>query len=194
MFVSPTGSRLFTRGLGQCTILLFSGSTNLFHVLSIIQSPSQPTGVNTLLAKIHICVSQLEQLPVRLADLPGRRGSQALQFFNTHHIKCVLERHSSAVGGAQWKGGALRIDPLATIQVLQFIPKCSVPHSLSVDPGAVHDGEGVWASQWKEVRGARVSGNCVCESVSRCQFIGQRMGTWERACSQSLGLDRVERG
>ncbi len=64
-----------------------------------------------------MCVSQLEQFPVRLQEGPGRRGSQAIHFFNTHQIKCQLERHASAVGGGQWKRGPLRIDPLATIQV-----------------------------------------------------------------------------
>lgn len=93
-------------------------------------------GMAILLSKLHGCINQLEQFPVRVHDLPGRRyvcvehillvcfnlnnyyrGSQALKFFNSHQIKCTLERHPSAVDTNQWKGGVLRIDPLATIQV-----------------------------------------------------------------------------
>lgn len=77
------------------------------------------TGMAILLSKLHGCLNQLEQFPVRVNDLPGRRGSQALKFFNSHQIKCTLERHPSAVDTNQWKGGVLRIDPLATIQTLE---------------------------------------------------------------------------
>ena len=47
------------------------------------------------------------------------RGSQAMKFFNSHQIKCNLERHPSASGIQSWKGGMVRIDPLATLQVLR---------------------------------------------------------------------------
>jgi hypothetical protein len=42
-----------------------------------------------------------------------------MRFFNTHQIKCLLERHPSAAQTSQWKGGPLRIDPLATVQTLE---------------------------------------------------------------------------
>ncbi|CAI7994466.1 E3 ubiquitin-protein ligase TRIP12 [Geodia barretti] len=52
--------------------------------------------------------------------MPGRRGSQALKFFNSHQIKCSLEKHSTAPSSvSNWKGGPLRIDPLATLQTLE---------------------------------------------------------------------------
>jgi len=44
------------------------------------------------------------------------RGSHALKFFNSHQIKCTLEKHPLAKDTNPWKGGMLRIDPLATIQ------------------------------------------------------------------------------
>ena len=125
------------------------------------QSPSGPTGVSVLVQKIHMCVSQLEQLPVKVHDLPGRRGSHAMRFFNTHQIKCVLERHPSAVGGGQWKGGPLRIDPLATIQV-GVISVCVhgwvvVMATDFVDTGAVHGGSWVRQTRREEGGGVRVS-------------------------------------
>ena len=115
------------------------------------RSSSGPSGVAVLLTKLHGCINQLEQFPVRVHELPGRRyvcsnmhmhdmhyrrkgrccvlnfmlvslllsrGSHALKFFNSHQIKCTLERHPSSLDTNSWKGGVLRIDPLATIQVL----------------------------------------------------------------------------
>lgn len=45
-----------------------------------------------LVAKLSGCVSQLEQFPVKVHDLPassgvGRGGTSALKFFNTHQLK-----------------------------------------------------------------------------------------------------------
>ena len=44
----------------------------------------------------------------------------AIKFFNTHQLKCVLERHPCCKNGAkQWKGGPVRIDPLAQIHSVE---------------------------------------------------------------------------
>lgn len=45
-----------------------------------------------LVTKLGGCVSQLEQFPVKVHDLPagssaGRGGTSALKFFNTHQLK-----------------------------------------------------------------------------------------------------------
>lgn len=52
------------------------------------------TEINTnclqlLVTKLNNCVSQLEQLPVKVHDLPAgaRGGTSALKFFNTHQLK-----------------------------------------------------------------------------------------------------------
>jgi E3 ubiquitin-protein ligase TRIP12 len=50
-------------------------------------SPPSQLGLVPLLQKLHGCVSRVEQFAVRVYDMPGRRGSQALRFFNTHQIK-----------------------------------------------------------------------------------------------------------
>ncbi len=72
--------------------------------------------LSSLLAKLHNCVNQLEQFAVRVNDLPlaaggGECGSKnAIKFFNTHQLKCLLRRHascSSTSGSSQlshWKG------------------------------------------------------------------------------------------
>lgn len=53
------------------------------------------TWMGALVAKLNGCVSQLEQFPVKVHDLPassgaGRGGTSALKFFNTHQLKVSL--------------------------------------------------------------------------------------------------------
>lgn len=48
--------------------------------------------MSALVTKLNGCVSQLEQFPVKVHDLPastgnGRGGTSALKFFNTHQLK-----------------------------------------------------------------------------------------------------------
>lgn len=47
------------------------------------------------------------------------RGSQALKFFNTHQLKCQLQRHPDSTNVKQWKGGPVKIDPLALVQAIE---------------------------------------------------------------------------
>lgn len=53
------------------------------------------TWMSALVAKLNGCVSQLEQFPVKVHDLPassgaGRGGTSALKFFNTHQLKVCI--------------------------------------------------------------------------------------------------------
>ncbi|KAM8953484.1 E3 ubiquitin-protein ligase TRIP12 isoform 3-T3 [Pelodytes ibericus] len=87
----------------------------------------EPTENGHLLALIHKmnnCLSQMEQFPVKVHDFPsgngtGSRGSQALKFFNTHQLKCQLQRHPDCTNVKQWKGGPVKIDPLALVQAIE---------------------------------------------------------------------------
>ncbi|XP_044060104.1 E3 ubiquitin-protein ligase TRIP12 isoform X2 [Siniperca chuatsi] len=77
-----------------------------------------------LVHKINSCLSQMEQFPVKVHDFPsgngnGSRGSQALKFFNTHQLKCQLQRHPDCTNVKQWKGGPVKIDPLALVQAIE---------------------------------------------------------------------------
>ncbi|XP_069701943.1 E3 ubiquitin-protein ligase TRIP12 isoform X2 [Periplaneta americana] len=84
-----------------------------------------PASMSALVAKLSGCVSQLEQFPVKVHDLPagtgtGRGGStSALKFFNTHQLKCNLQRHPDCTNLKQWKGGTVKIDPLALVQAIE---------------------------------------------------------------------------
>ena len=57
--------------------------------------------LSLLVSKLNNCLSQLEQLPVKVHDLPAgtRGGTSALKFFNTHqlkvHIAVLLDRRAS---------------------------------------------------------------------------------------------------
>lgn len=51
--------------------------------------------LSLLVTKLNNCVSQLEQFPVKVHDLPAgaggaRGGTSALKFFNTHQLKVRL--------------------------------------------------------------------------------------------------------
>lgn len=80
--------------------------------------------ISNLVNKLNACISQLEQLPVKLHDFVGlgngnTRGASALKFFNTHQLKCNLQRHPQCNNLRQWKGGPVKIDPLAIVQAIE---------------------------------------------------------------------------
>ncbi|XP_069474400.1 E3 ubiquitin-protein ligase TRIP12 isoform X2 [Ambystoma mexicanum] len=92
----------------------------------------EPMGNGPLLSLVHKmnnCLSQMEQFPVKVHDFPSgngtgssfslNRGSQALKFFNTHQLKCQLQRHPDTANVKQWKGGPVKIDPLALVQAIE---------------------------------------------------------------------------
>ncbi|KAK0097330.1 hypothetical protein PV326_002415 [Microctonus aethiopoides] len=83
-----------------------------------------PGAFGALVNKLNSCVAQLEQFPVKVHDLPagsgaGRGGTSALKFFNTHQLKCNLQRHPDCNNLKQWKGGTVKIDPLALVQAIE---------------------------------------------------------------------------
>ncbi|KAM6946227.1 E3 ubiquitin-protein ligase TRIP12 [Aplochiton taeniatus] len=86
--------------------------------------PSENRPLLSLVHKMNNCLSQMEQFPVKVHDFPsgngnGSRGSQALKFFNTHQLKCQLQRHPDCTNVKQWKGGPVKIDPLALVQAIE---------------------------------------------------------------------------
>ncbi|CAH1781422.1 unnamed protein product [Owenia fusiformis] len=85
---------------------------------------SVPPHIAQLVSKLLGCVHQLEQFQVKVHDLPGGtastgRGSNALRFFNTHQLKCHLQRHPECRNLRQWRGGPVKIDPLALTQAIE---------------------------------------------------------------------------
>ncbi|XP_059479777.1 E3 ubiquitin-protein ligase TRIP12 isoform X2 [Neocloeon triangulifer] len=95
------------------------------ELLDIATSTGSIAAFSALVAKLGGCIAQLEQFPVKVHDLPtgtsgGRTGgTSALKFFNTHQLKCNLQRHPSCNTLKQWKGGTVKIDPLALVQAIE---------------------------------------------------------------------------
>ncbi|XP_064577695.1 E3 ubiquitin-protein ligase TRIP12 isoform X3 [Zonotrichia leucophrys gambelii] len=91
--------------------------------------PLENAPLLALVHKMNNCLSQMEQFPVKVHDFPSgngtgssfslNRGSQALKFFNTHQLKCQLQRHPDCANVKQWKGGPVKIDPLALVQAIE---------------------------------------------------------------------------
>ncbi|XP_033337253.2 E3 ubiquitin-protein ligase ctrip isoform X1 [Megalopta genalis] len=106
--------RMFWKLFADSTIMQQSNSTMDLN----------PGAFGALVAKLNSCVAQLEQFPVKVHDLPagsgaGRGGTSALKFFNTHQLKCNLQRHPDCNNLKQWKGGTVKIDPLALVQAIE---------------------------------------------------------------------------
>lgn len=99
---------------------------HLLLLLNDYELKIDPTPFETLVNKLNACISQLEQFPVRVHDFVGfgnglghARGASALKFFNTHQLKCNLQRHPQCNNLRQWKGGPVKIDPLAIVQAIE---------------------------------------------------------------------------
>ncbi|VVC88001.1 unnamed protein product [Leptidea sinapis] len=86
---------------------------------STLMGVSRDNALSALVCKVNACVSHLEQFPVRVHDLPARPATSALKFFNTHQLMCDLKRHPNCTTLKQWKGGVVRIDPLALVQAIE---------------------------------------------------------------------------
>lgn len=91
------------------------------------EEPPDPDTVSNftmLVAKLNACVNHLEQFPIKMYDVasgpPGvRSAGSTLKFFKTHHLKCSLQRHPDCTSLKSWKGGLVKIDPLALVQAIE---------------------------------------------------------------------------
>lgn len=97
---------------------------DVIHCKEVHVDSENPPSMSSLVAKLVGCLHQLEQFQVKVHDLPGGstssgRGSNALRFFNTHQLKCNLQRHPDCTTLRQWKGGPVKIDPLALVQAIE---------------------------------------------------------------------------
>ena len=82
------------------------------------------TNFTMLVSKLNACVNHLEQFPIKMYDVasgpPGvRSAGSTLKFFKTHHLKCSLQRHPDCTSLKSWKGGLVKIDPLALVQAIE---------------------------------------------------------------------------
>jgi E3 ubiquitin-protein ligase TRIP12 len=76
--------------------------------------------LNHLINKLHGCINQLEQFPIRVNDIAGRPAhSSALRLITTHQLKCNLIRHPQCKTLKQWNSGPVKIDPLALVSAIE---------------------------------------------------------------------------
>lgn len=85
---------------------------------------SSVPALSPLVNKLMGCFHHLEQFQVKVHEVPGGtssagRSSNAVRFFNTHQLKCNLQRHPDCKNLRQWKGGPVKIDPLALVQAIE---------------------------------------------------------------------------
>ncbi|XP_055334897.1 E3 ubiquitin-protein ligase TRIP12-like [Paramacrobiotus metropolitanus] len=102
-----------------------SSFVNVFDVADCIDSVP---AFSALVSKLSACVNQLEQFPVRVMDLtvPGVLGLGAaggrhpiMRMFAHSQLKCTLSRHPDVTTIREWKGGMVRVEPLAPIHTIE---------------------------------------------------------------------------
>ena len=54
-----------------------------------------------------------------LRSVAFRSAGSTLKFFKTHHLKCSLQRAPDCTSLKSWKGGLVKIDPLALVQAIE---------------------------------------------------------------------------
>ena len=101
------------------------------HQLQLNNGKSSQNILTHLINKLHGCINQLEQFPIRgelnissdretlndpflVNDVAGRPAhSSALRLISTHQLKCNLVRHPQCKTLKQCNSGPVRIDPFA---------------------------------------------------------------------------------
>lgn len=95
-------------------------------VVSPVLEPDPDAAAKFLLfvQKMNACVNHLEQFPIKMHDMSSgasgvRSAGSTLRYFKTHHLKCSLQRHPDCSTLKSWKGGLVKIDPLALVQAIE---------------------------------------------------------------------------
>ncbi|OQV21334.1 E3 ubiquitin-protein ligase TRIP12 [Hypsibius exemplaris] len=102
--------------------------TNFINIFDISDSLDSVPAFRALVAKLNSCVNQLEQFPVRVTDLTsselggiGAAGGRhpIMRVFAQSQLKCTLSRHPDSPNIRQWRGGMVRVEPLAPIYTVE---------------------------------------------------------------------------
>jgi hypothetical protein len=91
-----------------------------------------------LVQKFNSCLAQVENFEVKVHNVPNSIGgsvfgqNSAIKYFNTHQLKCLLQRYeetedgqittsnTSVVNGLrQWRSGYVKVDPLALVSTIE---------------------------------------------------------------------------
>ena len=105
-------------------LTVFMGCSKSAEAEDCLPDPDMVSNFTMLVSKLNACVNHLEQFPIKMYDVasgpPGvRSAGSTLKFFKTHHLKCSLQRHPDCTSLKSWKGGLVKIDPLALVQAIE---------------------------------------------------------------------------
>lgn len=95
--------------------------------------------------KMTACVNHLEQFPIKMHDMTSgssgvKSAGSTLRFFKSHHLKCSLQRHPECSSLKSWKGGLVKIDPLALVQAIErYLITRGYGHPQDKDSGGSDD-------------------------------------------------------
>jgi E3 ubiquitin-protein ligase TRIP12 len=90
------------------------------HHIQLNHGKSNLNILNHLINKLHGCINQLEQFPIRVNDIAGRSThNSALRLISTHQLKCNLIRHPQCKTLKQWNSGPMKIDPFALVSAIE---------------------------------------------------------------------------
>ncbi|QQP32337.1 Thyroid hormone receptor interactor 12, partial [Caligus rogercresseyi] len=92
--------------------------------LLLLPDPELISRARKFISKLNACLNHLEQFPIKMHDMTSgssgvKSAGSTLRFFKTHHLKCNLQRHPSCSNLKSWKGGLVKIDPLALVQAIE---------------------------------------------------------------------------
>ena len=110
-------------------------------------SPDPETGIKfqKFVHKLNACCNHLEQFPIKMHDMTSassgvKSAGSTLRFFKTHHLKCSLQRHPDCSSLKSWKGGLVKIDPLALVQAIErYLISRGYGHPQDKDSGGSDD-------------------------------------------------------
>ncbi|UJR37286.1 hypothetical protein I4U23_029995 [Adineta vaga] len=92
----------------------------LYHAQMNNNNKPNQNILSCLISKLHGCINQLEQFPIRVNDTAGRSvHSSALRLISTHQLKCNLVRHPQCKTLKQWHTGPVKIDPFALVSAIE---------------------------------------------------------------------------
>ncbi|CAF2672231.1 unnamed protein product [Rotaria sp. Silwood2] len=90
------------------------------HHAQLNNGKSNQNILSHLVCKLHGCINQLEQFPIRVNDVTGRSvHSSALRLISTHQLKCSLVRHPQCKTLKQWNSSPVKIDPFAIVSAIE---------------------------------------------------------------------------
>ncbi len=108
---------------------VFLGCPKLNHQLEqsdLVPTPDLEVAAKfqLFIQKLNACANHLEQFPIKMHDMTSgssgvKSAGSTLRFFKTHHLKCSLLRHPDCSSLKSWKGGLVKIDPLALVQAIE---------------------------------------------------------------------------